>query len=308
MKTTNEGVSWKVQIFSEFEKLNSIFFSLTNVGYSVGKRGKILRSTNSGENWDVIPFISNTELLSVFFLNEEVGYASSLINTYKTTNSGLNWALIYPLGGWDLQFTDSLTGYNAGGNGNIVKTTNGGINWFVQNMNVSGETYGICFVNSENGYGVTISGQISKTTNGGITWIPQNTISGNSFKSVYFTGSDNGYIVGNFGAILKTTNGGLVFTESYFNSVPTDFLLSQNFPNPFNSSTLIKYHIKNYSKVRLKLYNVEGKELLTLIKDYKSAGSYEVFFNANQLNSGIYFYSLYVNDELKETKKLLLIK
>ena len=108
--------------------------------------------------------------------------------------------------------------------------------------------------------------------------------------------------------ILKTTNGGLVFISENNNTTPENFSLSQNYPNPFNSSTVIKYEIKYPSDVNLKLYNLEGKEIQILVKEYQSAGKYEVLFDASDFNSGIYFYSFYINNQLSETKKLTIIK
>ncbi|MCB0729072.1 MAG: T9SS type A sorting domain-containing protein, partial [Ignavibacteriae bacterium] len=308
LKTADGGVNWVNLKTNTISKLNCIYFYDDNYGISVGKDSKIIKTINGGVNWSFGTINANTELITTYLLNSYEGFASSNINTYRTTNGGTDWELYFALGGLDMQFTDSITGYNAGGNGNIIKTTNRGLNWFIQSLNVSGETYGLHFLNSNNGYAVTISGQISKTTNGGTTWIPQTTISGNSFKSVYFTDKNNGFIVGNFGTILKTTNGGLVFVNINDNIISEEFSLLQNYPNPFNSSTVINYEIKIPSEVSLKLYNIEGKEIQTLVKEYHKSGSYEVKFDASKLSTGIYFYSLFADNILKSTKKLTFIK
>ena len=86
-----------------------------------------------------------------------------------------------------------------------------------------------------------------------------------------------------------------------------DFKLSQNYPNPFNPSTKIKYRISKLSFVTLKVYDVLGNEVTTLINKEKSAGSYEVEFSATNLPSGVYFYQLKSNSFF-QTKKMLLIK
>lgn len=95
---------------------------------------------------------------------------------------------------------------------------------------------------------------------------------------------------------------------------PTKFSLDQNYPNPFNPSTTIKYTIPNVplsgvegSRVQLKAYDILGKEVATLINNYKEAGNYEVEFDASQLASGVYFYQLKVGS-FSETKKMLLLK
>jgi len=288
--------------------LNCIYFYDNNYGIAVGKDSKIIKTINGGTNWSFGTLSANTELMTVYLVNSLEGFASSLLNTYRTTDGGINWEQYFALGGFDMQFTDSITGYNAGGNGRVSKTTNRGLSWIVQNINVSGVVNSIYFINSNNGFAVTESGNISKTTNGGNTWVGQNSISVNSMNNVYFTGSNNGFIAGNFGTILKTTNGGLVFISTHNNTIPENFSLSQNYPNPFNSSTVIKYELKNPAEVSLKLYNIEGKELMLLVNQIQTTGSYNLLFDSRDLTSGVYFYSFYLDNNFKETKKLTIIK
>jgi hypothetical protein len=88
---------------------------------------------------------------------------------------------------------------------------------------------------------------------------------------------------------------------------PNDFNLSQNYPNPFNPSTTIKYTLGEAQFVSLKVYDVLGNEVATLVKEEVIAGSYNVSFNANGLSSGIYFYSLTAG-EITQTKSMMLLK
>jgi len=92
-----------------------------------------------------------------------------------------------------------------------------------------------------------------------------------------------------------------------------NFELQQNYPNPFNPSTSIQYAIASRQFVTLKVFDVLGKEVATLVNEEKSAGSYEVIFNsveplhATSLPSGVYFYQLRAGDYI-ETKKMILLK
>ena len=90
------------------------------------------------------------------------------------------------------------------------------------------------------------------------------------------------------------------------NFIPTSFKLSQNFPNPFNPTTKIKYSVSEISFVTLKVYDVLGKEVATLINEEKLAGSYEINFDASSLSSGIYFYKLQAGSFTKTNKMILL--
>ncbi len=89
--------------------------------------------------------------------------------------------------------------------------------------------------------------------------------------------------------------------------LPDKHSLSQNFPNPFNPSTKINYSIKNKSFVTLKIFDVLGRAVQTLINKEQSQGNYEVEFDGSNLTSGIYFYRIQAGDFI-ETKKMLLMK
>jgi len=106
--------------------------------------------------------------------------------------------------------------------------------------------------------------------------------------------------------ILKTLQG---VTEVEDAAVPQEFSLEQNYPNPFNPTTNIKFKISDYGLVTLKVYDVLGNEVATLVNEEKDAGSYKVEFSTStlQLTSGIYFYTLSAGN-FKETKKMILMK
>jgi hypothetical protein len=88
---------------------------------------------------------------------------------------------------------------------------------------------------------------------------------------------------------------------------PNKFVLSPNFPNPFNPNTVISYQLPVGSDVTLKVYDNLGNEIATLVDEYKPAGTYEVEFNASSLPSGIYFYKIRAG-YFVETKKMVLLK
>ncbi len=96
------------------------------------------------------------------------------------------------------------------------------------------------------------------------------------------------------------------------NLIPSAYRLDQNYPNPFNPSTTIRYAIPNDGPVTLKVYDITGREVVTLVNEQKSAGTYETRFDANNasgraLASGVYFYQIKVGG-FSETKKLVLLK
>ena len=96
-------------------------------------------------------------------------------------------------------------------------------------------------------------------------------------------------------------------------SIAQDFILEQNFPNPFNPTTVIRFQLKVKSDVTLKVYNILGNEVATLLNNkFIEQGKHEIEFDASDLPSGIYFYRISVTQQgllrYSETKKLLLLK
>ncbi len=89
--------------------------------------------------------------------------------------------------------------------------------------------------------------------------------------------------------------------------LPSTISLDQNYPNPFNPSTTIKYSIPNQTNVTIKVFDVLGSEIITLLNEEKPAGNYEVTWDASGFSSGVYFYKLSAGKYV-ETRKMLLLK
>ncbi|PJA95983.1 MAG: hypothetical protein CO129_08930 [Ignavibacteriales bacterium CG_4_9_14_3_um_filter_34_10] len=90
-------------------------------------------------------------------------------------------------------------------------------------------------------------------------------------------------------------------------TIPQDFVLYQNYPNPFNPSTIIGYQLPVTSNVTLKVYDILGREIATLVNEQKPAGKYELKFDGSELASGVYFFTLKTGN-YAETKKMILMK
>ncbi|OQY72977.1 MAG: hypothetical protein B6D44_08670 [Ignavibacteriales bacterium UTCHB2] len=95
--------------------------------------------------------------------------------------------------------------------------------------------------------------------------------------------------------------------ESETENIPQAFILNQNYPNPFNPSTIISWQSPVGSHQTLKIYDVLGNEVATLVDEYKPAGSYEVEWDASKYSSGVYFYKLQVGS-FSEIKKMMLLR
>ncbi len=107
--------------------------------------------------------------------------------------------------------------------------------------------------------------------------------------------------------LIVPTITAIVDRNSSAQNIPTEYSLSQNYPNPFNPSTVISYQLSVNSYVTLKVYDVIGREVATLVNERQEAGTYQTTFNAKGLSSGLYFYQLKAGNFV-EIKKMLLTK
>jgi hypothetical protein len=156
-------------------------------------------------------------------------------------------------------------------------------------------------------------GKIYRTNDAGIHWRPLISPTSTILYCVNAADTSNVWVCGYFGTILKSTNeGGITYLNNITNvSVPDKYFLHQNFPNPFNPVTTIRFEIP-HSEIEgkittLKIFDILGKEIATLVNENLKPGTYEVTFDGSNLASGIYFYTLF-SDNFMQSKKMLLIK
>lgn len=109
------------------------------------------------------------------------------------------------------------------------------------------------------------------------------------------------------GKLYRCTYSDIIGIRSISSEIPSKYSLSQNYPNPFNPSTNIKYQITKNDNVSLKIFDILGQEIATLINEKQSPGTYSVDWNASDYTSGIYFYRLQAGN-FTETKRMTLIK
>ena len=130
-----------------------------------------------------------------------------------------------------------------------------------------------------------------------------------STSSTAYTGAEDGYPAGNLNAFPDKLDDWITGVEEiYSDALPTTFELTQNYPNPFNPTTKIQYSIPEAANVTLRIYDILGSEVATLISnEAQRVGKYEVNFDASRIASGIYFYTLSAGNFV-QTKKMILLK
>jgi photosystem II stability/assembly factor-like uncharacterized protein len=328
LKTTNGGANWNKQNSGTINNLTSCSFTNDIIGYITGVNNTLLKTTDGGMNWYSINSLDSTNYYSVYFINNSTGWFSSVklylesdsAYIYRTTNGGENWYVQHSrkmdIGpNLSLQFTDSLNGWCTWqiptiSGSNILKTTNEGNIWEDKYGGFISENYNLFFINNFKGWACGPFNKIYRTVNGGLNWILSNSFgSVGYYKSIYFTDSLIGWTVGEKGIILKTTTGGvLTGFSNTSDEISDNYSLSQNYPNPFNPNTIINYKCSMFNYISLKVYDILGNEVATLINENKPAGSYDVQFNGSDYPSGIYFYSLIIDGNVADTKRMVLLK
>ena len=114
---------------------------------------------------------------------------------------------------------------------------------------------------------------------------------------------------GNFEIYYKRNpTGNPVGITNISSEAPGEFMLGQNYPNPFNPVTVIRYKLSEISIVRIEIYDVTGKTMKTLLNRNENPGSYSVEWDASGYPSGVYLYSLFTDEKLRKTMKMVLTK
>jgi photosystem II stability/assembly factor-like uncharacterized protein len=327
-QTTDGGSTWQKKDIStspgdfgfqiQFVDINIgwlLYFNFTT------QIATFLKTTDGGNNW--APF-NGAGIFYFVDANNGWSYYGSGQNGYEppfkilhTTNGGTDWTEQFTdniQGGYnEMYFSNVNNGWIVGDNGKVLKTTDGGANWnYVTNSGINPDerSKDVFFLDANTGW---ISSKdnagyafLQHTTDGGASWTRHGTFPGyGSIFSIYFYDAQNGWVTGfNPPSIYHFT--GTTGTSDHINSV-NKFELNQNYPNPFNPSTKISWQTPVGNWQTLKVYDVLGNEVATLVNDHKPAGSYDVDFNSTNLSSGVYFYQLKVGS-LIQTRKMLLLR
>jgi len=317
IKTTDGGATWN-EVNTGITSnaiFQDVYFVDDNLGFAVYRDpfngDGAIKTTNGGTTWT--PLNINNDKYDkgyIYFADENLGFISGYSTLYRTTDGGENWdTLAVGTNSQDLNskvtFINSSTGF-FGKKGRVFKTTNRGDTWTDVTIDIHSVPQEIQFVSDSVGYLVCSTDTfgipvhvIFKTVDGGNSWtdltdrLPGTT----GFQHLFFTDQTTGYLAGSAG-IIKTTTGGDVPTaikQPENPSVPSGIYLFQNFPNPFNPVTTIRYVLPRDVKVRLVIYDITGRRVRTLVNQKQTAGEYSVQWDGTnnqgqRVSSGVYFY------------------
>ena len=327
LKTTDNGETWEIKLLdnSTNSGLSSIFFTDSSRGYAVGSQsyilGIVMNTTDAGNTWHLNNVPLSDGLESVCFTDGNTGYAVGSGVILKTTTAGVSWYVQSSIAGGALnsiQFIGEDTGYVAGYNGRILKIVDEEITpveliSFSANRIENSALLSWQTTSELNNNGFEVERSLNK-----INWATIGFVkgAGTTSEPQQYNFTDN---MSDFSStVIYYRLKQLDFNGSYKYSdivqveiTPTKFELSQNYPNPFNPSTKISWQAPVSGWQTLKVYDILGNEVATLVDEYRNAGSYEVDFNpASSIRNpatGVYFYQLRVGNYI-ETKKMILLK
>jgi len=304
--TTNDGANW-----TQTSLNTQTIYALTISGNTIfaGASGNgVYSSTNNGINWTQNS-LSSHSVVSLAASGSNIYAGTSIYGIYRSTNNGINWTQTSMNSSTFKALAINGSYYFAGayslsGSNGFYRSTDGN-SWSLvglNNINVLslGITGIMIFAGTENG--------VYLSTNNGTNWIVKN----QGFTSVPHIEAilffDNMAYIGTYGeSVWRRSISESIGINNISTEIPAEYSLSQNYPNPFNPATTIKFAITKNDYTSLKVFDIVGKEIVTLVNEKLNAGTYTVDWDASIYPSGVYFYRLNTK-EYTDTKRLMLIK
>ena len=321
LKTTDGGAEWtSVPYPVENIFINCILFLDSLNGWMGGMPHALVKTTNGGTDWvqaeiDTSVF-SFFPVLSIKFYNQRYGYACGGMHDiagviWRTSNGGDKWYPIDPSEApadevYQLHLFDSLNVMGAGGDPDfgygvgMIRTSDGGLTWNYHELGMIGNAFDLGFRNDKEGWApLGPSQKFIYTRDGGSTWTAISTPDSTAIYNVTFPDSLHGFATGRKGTVLKYKPAILGGIGPDFHLNMENFILYQNYPNPFHSGTKIKFGVPAAREVhpfnlQIKVFTIMGTEIKTIINNEFSSGDYEVTLNATNLPAGIYQYQMII--------------
>jgi ligand-binding sensor domain-containing protein len=318
IRSTNRGSTWGTAN-SGLTTNNTRFGVVSPSGdIFIGSAAGVFRSTNDGDFWtNVSSNLPELDIGALCVTNSGTLLAGvkGTNGIYRSTNNGASWTIT----GMPTNFRVYCLAANpannhiyAGTRNGVYRSTDDGLTW--THSGIAGRSISTALPTFADIFIGTDSLGVFRSTNNGATWDSVNT--GLTNQNIYSLCLANGYLfAGTLGGIFRSMNPITSVRESGSGN-PVEFSLQQNYPNPFNPSTNIKFQIpstklrfgtSDLGFVSLKVFDVLGREVATLVNENLKPGSYETTFNAEGLASGVYLYRLQAG-AFAGTKKMILTR
>lgn len=318
--TTNNGTSWKqVNNGLTDTTINNLAVVGTNL-FAAAYGGGIFVSTNNGTSWTSADgSVFQNAYLALLSGTGTSLFASTTTNNiiYRSTDNGTSWALADSGIATANAIIQSGSNFIAGGVSGIYLSTNNAVSWTPVSLSVFGNNVEISGFATQGTtvFGVAYNAVVAGAGNG-TNW--SNITSSLSLSDPYtaiavidtnlFIGTNNNSDFSKGATVWRISLSNLpTGVSKEEDNTPANFNLDQNYPNPFNPTTVISYQLPSASRVSLKVYDLVGRQVATLVNGQMEAGVHQVSFDASRLASGVYFYQLQAGSFVA-SKKLVLLK
>ena len=321
-KTTNGGTNW-TQVFTQAGGfIDAIVMANATTGYAYGdpvsSRWSLWKTTDAGSTWDstgmFLP-VTGSEAgwnNAMCVIGTNIWFGTNNTKVYHSTNSGLtgSWTAGVTTGNvstYGVWFTSATNGMCVG---TIAqKTTDGGTTW-VNAGTVGGAGNMTSLCGNGTNYWLSRGNNTYGTTDFGTTWTAAGYTGTTALWGTSITtntlGCLTGWSVGATGTVVKLNGVPLAINDPSVN-IPDNYRLEQNYPNPFNPTTKITFALPVAGNVELKVFDLLGREVATLVNSDLSAGIHSIPFDASSMASGVYIYKL-SSGTFTDSKKMVLIK
>jgi photosystem II stability/assembly factor-like uncharacterized protein len=266
----------------------------------------VYRSFDDGLTWTYAYSTQlNQNMRGIFISESGTIFAYTGSDVYRSTDVGWNWTKLSVRSSHAILEYHNGDIYSGGSNG-IHRSTDGGDTW-VQLF----QTTVYYLIKLSNGTLIAANKQwIFKSNDGFQSWSelyspPIYKSGGDIYISDISNSNSDAFYICTFNNGIYKASIPVSVTNQLV--VGTSFYLSQNFPNPFNPSTVIQYNVPRTCNVALKVFDSLGREIATLVNEEKIAGNYSISFNGSNFSSGVYFYQL-LTPEVRITKKFILLR
>lgn len=310
IKTTNGGENWFNLTSGLTDNFSSIFFVDTLRGYAGTNNGKIISTTDGGNSWVLQTSNLTNVIASIYFTNSNLGWAAGNSGLVRTTNGGTTWAReVIPSGVpiSKLFFIGDSSGWLVGNTGMILRRP--AANPVPVEL--------VSFYSETNDAGVTLRWRTATELNNRGFFVERST-GGMGFASLSFIRGNGTTTVPSSYMFSDAVTPGRYFyrlrqvdfdgVESISNTVEAEvsspglFMVTDSYPNPFLSSTAIKYTLPEKGSVEITVYDFTGKEVYLHKTGVQEKGFYEFTLNLEKLSSGAYFCKVSAGSKVKILK------
>jgi len=308
--STDYGETWKqTSIYERLIPTIAITGKIVFAGSWVCLHpGGVYKSSDNGINWENI--LTDLDVESLFLIDTTI-YAGAVNNffssggLYKSTNLGVTWSFLGLINRSILSCAVSGDKIYAGTFAGIFVSSNNGVKWTQTSLN--NQWIRSIVVSGDNVIAGTERGGVFLSRNKGINWVEKNEgLDTLDVRSLLI--SEDYVFAGTRGkGIYKRSLSELVSVEQTTEVLPSGYSITQNFPNPFNPVTKINFSIPKQGMTTLKIFDITGRLVATLVNEIKAPGFYSVNFEGTGFASGAYFYKLESLD-FSDVKRMILVK